>query len=193
MVLSKRERYVLAATIVAVAALVLDRFIVTPFLKRRADTATEKEILLREMDIAVNQFARRKRMEREWKEMLQSALASDVSQAESQILHAVRNWAQESGLTLSSVKPERVPQEGDMQEITFQAAGTGPMRSVARFVWQLETASLPLKVTWLQLGSRKEGADDLSLQVRISALYLPAGPEPSTEPGTGPVARGDIQ
>ena len=42
MVLSKRERYIVAATIIAVSILVLDRYIVTPFLDRRAQIEAEK-------------------------------------------------------------------------------------------------------------------------------------------------------
>ena len=116
-------------------------------------------------------------MEQEWKEMLQAGLKRDVSEAESQVLHAVRNWSQESGLALASLKPERVARDGELQEIMFRVAGPGSMRSVSRFLWQLQTAALPLKVEELQLGSRKEGADDLSLQLRISALYLAAEPD----------------
>jgi len=193
MVLSKRERYVVAATIIAVSILVLDRYVVTPFLDHRAQIEAERQNLLREMESAINQFARRRRMEQEWKDMLAAGLSSDASGAESQVLHAVRNWSQESGFALSSMKPERIAQEGELQEITFQAAGTGSMRSVARFLWNLETAPLPLKVKELQLGSRKEGADDLSLQLRISALYLPAELEPSTAKSAGQVAGGGMQ
>jgi hypothetical protein len=36
----------------------------------------------------------------------------------------------------------------------------------------METTDLPLRVHELQLGARREGADDLSLQVRASTLYL---------------------
>ena len=190
MVLSKRERYIVAATIIAVSMLVLDRYVLTPFLDHRAQIEAERQNLLREMERAMNHFARRRQMEQEWKEMLEAGLKRDVSEAESQVLHAVRNWSQESGFVLSSVKPERIAQEGELQEITFQAAGTGSMRSVAHFLWQLETASLPLKLKELQLGSRKEGADDLSLQVRISALCLPGEPEPSRALSAGHVTGG---
>ena len=190
MVLSKRERYIVAATIIAVSILVLDRYVLTPFLDHRAQIGAERQNLLREMERAMNQFARRRQMQQEWKEMLEAGLRRDASEAESQVLHAVRNWSQESGFSLSSVKPERIVQEGELQEITFQAAGTGSMRSVALFLWQLETAPLPLKVKELQLGSRKEGADDLSLQLRISALYLPAETRPSAVAGAVKVAGG---
>ncbi len=190
MIFSKRERYVVAAAIIAVSVLVLDRYIVTPFLDGRAGIEAEKQRLLREMKNARNQFARRGKMEQKWKNMLAGGLKSDAAEMESQVLHAVRNWSQESGLTLSSVKPERIPRKGDLQEITFQAAGVGPMRSVALFLWRLESVSLPLKVKEMQLSSRREGTDDLSLQLRISALYLPAEPEPAGVGRAGRVAGG---
>ena len=44
------------------------------------------------------------------------------------------------------------------------------MRAVTGFLWRLENASFPVRVAELQIGTRKEGADDLSLQLRISAL-----------------------
>ncbi len=191
MILSKRERYLVTATIIAVSMLVLDQHIVTPFLEGRALLEAERQSLLREMEGAANQFARRRRMEPKWKDMLAAGLNSDASEAESQFLHALRNWSQESGLTLSSVKPQRIAREGELQEITFQAAGTGSMHSVAQFLWRLETASLPIKVKELQLDSRKEGADDLSLQLRISVLYLPVQREPARAVSTGQAAGGD--
>jgi len=192
-VLSKRERYVAAVTMIAVGVLVLDLLAVTPLLDRRSRVEAEKQELLGEMENATNQFARRKQLEQEWKDMLAAGLKSDPSETESQVLHALRDWSQESGLALASLKPERVAREGDLQEIVFQAAATGSMRSVSRFLWQLETAALPLKVEELQLGSRKEGADDLSLQLRISALYLAAEPERSTVPGEPDGVGGDTQ
>jgi len=192
-VLSKRERYIVAVTIIAVSMLVLDRYALTPLLERRARIEAEKQDLVRQMESAKNQFARRRQIEQKWQDMLAAGLKRDASEAESQVLHAVRNWSQESGLTLSSVKPERVAREGDLREVTFQAAGTGSMRSVAQFLWRLETASLPLKVKEMQLGSRKEGSDDLSLQLRISALYLPTEQEPSRGPSASQAPRGGAQ
>jgi hypothetical protein len=46
------------------------------------------------------------------------------------------------------------------------------MRDVSQFLWQVETSSLPVKIKDIQLGSRNENADDMSLQLRLSAIYL---------------------
>jgi len=192
-VLSKRERYVAIVSIIVVTLLLSDRYIVTPFLDRRAQVDTERQSLLGEMERATSLFERRNLMEQKWQDMVSGGLESDASNAESQVLHAVRNWSQECGLMLSSMKPERVVGAGNLQEITFLIAGTGTMSSVGQFLWRVETASLPLKIKEIQLGSRKEDADDLSLQLRLSALYLAAEAQASTAESTRDLVRGSMQ
>ena len=173
MVLSKRERYIALATVIAVAILALDRLVLTPLQERRAAVQGEEQRVLADLERARVLFARKKRLWPKWQEMLDAGLKSGPEEAVSRVLHAVRNWSQEAGFTLSSLRPERATPKGELQEIIFQASGTGPMRGVARFLWRLESSSLPIRITDLQLGTRKEGTDDLSLQLRISALCLP--------------------
>ena len=104
--------------------------------------------------------------------MLTGSLKRDPAEAESQILHALGNWSEQTGLNLSALRPERSTEKTDMPEITFHISGSGSMDSISQFVWCLETAEIPIKVKVLNLGSRKEGTDDLSLQLRFSTLYL---------------------
>lgn len=169
--LSKREGYVAAAAILALAAFVLDRFALTPLLDRKAEVAAKRMALISDLERANSLFQRRKRLVPKWNGMLDGGLGGDPADTESKVLHALRDWSQEAGLKLSSVKPDRPVGTGLMREITFQAAATGRMNAVVRFLWRLETASLPIRVKELQLGARKEGTDDLSLQLRMSALY----------------------
>jgi hypothetical protein len=172
MAFSRREHYIIAATITAVLAFAFDRSLLTPLLDLRGRMNVAKEDALRRMENASLLFAQAKRMNRTWKKMLSGGLKGDVGQAESTLLHALREWSQDSEVTLSSVKPERVPQEGPLHLVTIHAVGSGPMRSMARFLWLIETAELPLKVEEIELGSRKEGTDDLSFQMRLSAVYV---------------------
>jgi hypothetical protein len=55
------------------------------------------------------------------------------------------------------------------------------MRSLAQFLYQVETTSLPLQVKDLQISSRREGEDDMSLQVGISAIYLSLQAPPAAD------------
>lgn len=188
MILSKREHYIVVTAIAALALLVADRYVLTPILSHRARMETKIQSLTGEKERAATLFSRKSLMTRKWNEMIAGGLKTDPAEAESQVLHAMRDWAQEAGLTLWSMKPERLHREDDLREIMFQAAATGPMSAVSRFLWRIETTSIPLRVKEVQLSSRREGTDALSLQLRVSTLYLSAehlGTEKDAQPTPG--------
>ena len=188
MILSKREHYIVVTAIAALALLVADRYVLTPILSHRARMETKIQSLTGEMERAATLFSWKGLMTRKWNEMIAGGLKTDPAEAESQVLHAMRDWAQEAGLTLWSMKPERLDREDDLREIMFQAAATGPMSAVSRFLWRIETTSIPLRVKEVQLSSRREGTDALSLQLRVSTLYLSAeqlGTEKDAQPTPG--------
>lgn len=172
MVLSKRERYIFVAAVIVVTVFIADRYVVTPTLAKLADVKAQRQNLLGQIDQARSLFKRRTLMEQRWQEMITGGLENDVSRTESKVLHALRQWSQDCRLVLSSVKPERMSAEGDLQEITFLVAGIGPMSAVGQFLWQIEDATLPIRIKDLQLGSRDEQGNDMSLQLRLSAIYV---------------------
>jgi Tfp pilus assembly protein PilO len=175
-ILSKRERYIAMFVLVAIAVLVLDRYVLTPYLARRAQLTAAKLSILAELERAQTMFARKTQLSPKWEEMLNSGLKTDAAAAESAVLNALRDWSQESGLALSTLKPERSIQRAELSELTFQAAGVGTMSAVSRFLWRVESSPLPVRVNDLQLGARREGTDDLTLQVRVSALCVAPPP-----------------
>ncbi len=184
MKLSKRETYIAAAAVAAVVLLGLDRYALTPVLESGAALEAEKERLVQELESAQRLFERRRMLGRRWDELTAGGLTDDPEEAESLVLHAMRDWADEAGLVLSSLKPERQDTDGKVREITVVAAGRGRMRAVARFLWQAETSTLPLRIREVPVGSRKEGTDDLSLQLRASTLYLEEGAPAAPADGT---------
>ena len=172
MILSKRERLIMVLTLAAVSILVLDRYVLTPLLDGRSSLQARKARLQGDMEQADRLFTRRRQVDQRWRQMLTGSLKRDPAEAESQILHALGNWSEQTGLNLSALRPERSTEKTDVREITFHISGSGSMNSISRFVWCLETAEIPIKVKVLSLASRKEGIDDLSLQLRFSTLYL---------------------
>ena len=180
MIMSKRERFIATVTLAALAILVLDRFVFTPAHKRKVAIQEETQQIITNLERARVLFARKKKLAPEWRNLLDAGLRLGPTEAESRVLHAVRDWSQEARLSLSSLRPERMKDKGELQEITFRASGTGPMSAVTGFLWRLESSPLPIRVMELQLGTRKEGTDDLSLQLRISALCQSAGQQTSS-------------
>lgn len=176
MIVTRRQRYLVMATVAAVVIFGLDWFVITPLMTQKEQLdlaiATEQQVL----DTAQRTYITSRRVSGQWEAMLAGGLKTDTSEAESQILHAIREWAQSAGMALSAVKPERIEREKDFQKITLRATGTGTMQQVSRFVWQIQTASIPVRITDLQINTRKEGTDDLSIQVGIATICFDPQP-----------------
>lgn len=175
MVLSKRERYIAFGTAGVLALLALDRVALSPLFARSQRVDDELSNTQVELERAQQLFANGPRMNQRWHSMVVAGLKSDVTESESQALRALHDWAQDAGLTLLSLQPDRVERarkQQDFQQLTLRASGTGSMRAVSRFLWRVQTASIPLRVTDLQVGSRKEGTDDLTVTLAVSTLVL---------------------
>jgi hypothetical protein len=184
MVLSKRERLLAIGTMLVLGALALNAIVIDPLAQRRAQTANEKLELEAQLAEAQNTFNRRKLLERKWKSLRAEGIRTDAD-AESRIARALNEWAGRTRLQVASVKPDRRTGENGMSEITFAVAGEGTLQAVASFLYQVETAELPVKVTSVTLGSRSESGDSMSLDLRISAVYVdttPKAAEPTPQP-----------
>ena len=91
------------------------------------------------------------------------------------------NVAREAGLNPPpALKSDRTEKEKDFYKLTLRATGNGGMAQIARFLWHIQTANIPVKITELTISSRKEGADDLSLTMSVATAYLaPESESPS--------------
>ncbi len=187
MVLSKRERYALIAALGVLGLLVLDRLALSPLLDERAALQAKHDRLAIELAGASSLLQARDQLAPRWQEMVKTGMKNEPAEAEGQMLHVLRDAAEESGVTLSLLKPDRLSEKPRLSEISFQASGSGNLRGVVRLLWRLQTASVPVKVTELQIASRKPGSDDLTFQMRVSTVY--AKPE-AAETARGRVGAG---
>jgi hypothetical protein len=180
MILSKRERQIALATFVVLAIFGLDRFLITPVQERQAEAATQLQQTLDGLERARALFDRRHQLAPEWQQMVEADLQAEPAAAESAVLHALRNWSEQTHLSLTSLRPGKATDMGELRELTFRASGEGGMSAVTGFLWQIETSSLPIRLTDLHIGTRKEGADDLTVDLGISALCHGSGKTAST-------------
>ena len=178
MVVSKRERYIVIATSIVVGLFALDWFIIEPLLSRKSDLDAAIATARQKTNRAEQLFVASRRASREWDQMVDGGLKKNASEAESQVLHSVRDWAQDAGMSLSAVKPERTEKDKEFIRTNFRATGVGGMSQISRFLWNLQSSDIPIRITDLQIASRKDGADELTLQIGMATTYLaPPPPE----------------
>jgi len=182
MTFTKREKVIIFGTIAAVCLLVADWYVLSPLTERRQDARNERVRWATQMTRNASVLKRRKHLAPKWRDMLGNGMRDDPSEAENQALRLIRDHCTAAGVRLSSLRPDRSTEKTDLAEINIHIAGTGSMSSVSRLLWrleELEESPSPMKIKMLQLGSRKDGTDDLSVQLKVSTLYVPPKPPKS--------------
>jgi Tfp pilus assembly protein PilO len=169
--LSKRERIILIAAIASVGLFVAVKFVINPVQAKREELESQRQQRLGDLNEAEMLIANHARMRRKWNAMLSDGLRNET-EAESRILSALKEWSGAANMALNSIRPERTSSNRGLREMIFTVSGRGSLESVARFLWQIETAELPVKIGDMQLGSSSEAGDSMSLQLHLSALYL---------------------
>jgi hypothetical protein len=181
MSLSKRERYIAIALLVVGALFALNYFVRSLYLDPRAQVENDLRDITSKTSDADFLMSRQPKLKKIWQEMQDGGLKVDSSQAESQTLAALLEWAQGAGVNLAALKPERSQTEGQFEVISFSVSGTGSVQQISKLLWALETATIPVRVNDMQMTPRREGTDDLSVRLSVSALCLPperAKPQP---------------
>lgn len=180
MVLSKRERIILMLTVACVGLLVAVKFIYDPAKSRLDGLEAQRTELHGQLEEANLLLDNQRRMQGKWKAFTSDGLR-DASQVESRVSSALTEWSNRARLTLSSIKPDPGVSEKGLQERIFTVVGKGSLDSVAQFLWQIETATLPVKIKDVQIGSSGDAGDLMSVTLHLSALY-PGARQKRSEP-----------
>lgn len=170
MVMSQRERQLAVFMGAALVLALLYWLVWTPYSDWSSEIAKSQVDVAGRMNDANILFDRQRAMQKIWTEMQNGGLKADASQAESQALNAVLDLSKQAGVDLIGLKPERTLAQGKFQIIGFNVTGNGTMRQISQLAWALETTSIPVRVTEMDLIPRKEGSDDLQVRLSISTL-----------------------
>lgn len=180
--MNQRERAIAITAGVAIGALALNQIFIDPLLARADEANARAQIAQDELDAADSIAQNRLRAKRNWKEMSGGTVPSDYQSAEGQLVNLIPAWASRAGMNLTSITPERSENEEGFGKITLRAAGTGDLESVGRFLYEVQIADVPVRVSDVSITARSEGEDDLAIQLGISTIYsLPADAEANAE------------
>ena len=179
MVASKRERIIGLLTAGVLAVLALDKLVLTPLMQRGADATAALEIATAEQEAATMLIDNRGRMERRWRTMLAGGIKADVPEAETYALESIRGFGEDAGVKFNTLNPDRSETREHFQVVYVSTSCTGTMRQISEFLWRVQTTQIPMRVTFMQVSSRRPGTDDLTLQLGVSTLCLAPPADPS--------------
>ena len=158
--------------VASVVLLIFNTYVLEPILDKRAQVSQTRQTLQSQVDQSLIMLKRKKLVQERWAQMQQAGLGSDVQKAEAMVYRYLEESSERSGIELGSVQPDRLITESELGEIDFVLSGTGSMQSVTKFLWSLETATIPLKIKSHQLGSKNEVAQAMTIQMKLSTVYV---------------------
>ena len=184
---SNRERYMGIAVAAAFGLFALDHFVFSPYTAERERLSIEFNSASQKLAEDRHVLQKQRQARRDWAELQSGGLQSDPSEMERQMQHWLNGWAQESGLGNLSLRTDRTAaQHGGFVQVTVHAAGTGPVAAVAKLLWRMEAAPVPVRVNDVQINPAKEGSDQVQLQLNVSAVCTAGEGEPQAGgAGTG--------
>lgn len=181
--ISKRERYIIIITVLALVVLLGDQVVLGPYLSRQQSDQELMNSLTLKLDAQQRLLQRENSIHQSWAAMQSQGLNSSASAAEALLIQGFQKWSEDAGLKNVAFTPARPRLRSALQQVTLQVSATGPLSSISRFFWNVQAAEIPVRVQQLQLGARKEGTDDLTVSIMLSTIYLPpkeAAPEALT-------------
>ena len=165
-----RERKLLLGAAICIGLLFADRVLITPFLSfwtTRTERIEELETSLRKGRLLLE---RQEDLQTRWEAMQKNALPADPSIAQNMVLNAYDRWVRESRVESINYIPQWRREDENFMTLECRAVAQGNLEQIARFLYELETEPMALKVENFDITARDEKGDRLTLSIRFSGL-----------------------
>lgn len=158
--------------IVCFGAFVGDKILFTPLLNIWKDRSVRIEELEKNLSKGKLLMDREEDLQRRWQSMKENSLPLDKSLAQSQVLKSADRWATESGITVSTFKPNWKEYQENYITLDCRAVAQGNLSNIVRFLYELEKDPLAVKLEQVEITVNDEAGEKLTLGVVFSGLQI---------------------
>lgn len=167
-----RQHVLLLVAAIVVGIFLGDRLVFTPlvrFWKARSERITELKKDVHHGDMLVERAAA---IQDTWNKMRTNALPSETTLAESQMLRAFDRWSKDSGVSVSSVRPQWKRAGDEYMTLECRADVAGSLEEVTRLLYEIERDPMGVKVDSADLATRDTDGALITLGLQVSGLQL---------------------
>lgn len=172
MKIKDRQQVLAIAAIVAIAIFAGDKLLLAPLTRAWKERAASIVDLRRKVSQGALTLKREHSIRARWEQMRTNTLPSNTSLAEQQMFKAFEGWSQASRVSITSIKPQWKRGVDDYMTLECRVDGYGSLATVSRFLYDLEKDPLALKVEMVELSSRDNNGQQLTLALQVSGLLL---------------------
>ena len=170
--MKNRQRLLTLLAIAVIAIWAGDKLILSPLTASWKARAKRIEELRKSVNQGSLLVAREDSIHDRWDSMRTNTLPNETSSAENELLKAFERWSQDSHISVTSIKPQWKRDADDYMALECRADAFGSMSALTRFLYELERDPLALKVEVVELGTRDNEGQQLTLGLQVSGLLL---------------------
>jgi len=171
MQIKNRQQILLFVALGALLFFVGDHLIFTPMVNGWEARTKRIAELKKSIEQGEMLQARDQAIRDHWSQMRTNTLSSNASLAESQIFKAFDRWSHDSRMKVGSIKPQWKHND-DFTTLECRANATGDIQSLSKFIYDVEKDPLAVKVDSVEITSRDNNGQQLSLVLQVSGLVL---------------------
>jgi hypothetical protein len=167
-----RQQLLIVVTIAVVALLAGDKLMYTPLKnlwQARAKEVKELRGQIRRGSATINN---ERVIYGQWEQIQTNTLPSNQSAALEKISKAFRDWAEESGASLNGVTPQWKSDSDEYKTVVCRVDASGTLWMLSRFIYDIEKDPMGLKLESVDLSSRDNTGQQLTLALQVSGLVL---------------------
>jgi len=174
--MNSRQRRLAVVALLGIGLLVGDRLVLSPLVqgwKTRVEAIAQLKRAVNDGSLLIQ---RETAIRTRWNEMRTNTLDSQISVAESQVLKAFDRWSRDSGVSISSLRPQWKRGGEGFATLECRADAGGDLSTLTRFLYAAESDPLALRVELVELTARDTEGQQLTLVLQVSGLVLqPSG------------------
>ncbi len=167
---AQRKQRLLLIAGVCVALLAGDRLVLSPLASSWKSRSARIQELKKSISNGNMLLDRRDTLLKRWDAAKTQVLPADGPTAENKVLSAVNGWASSSGLSVNSLLPRWIEDEDVGPRVEVRVSGTGNLDEVSRFLYELETSEMALRLESVELRARDDAGREIALDARFSGL-----------------------
>jgi len=175
--ISNRQQLLAIVAIAAIALWIGDKVIFSPLTALWKDRVKQIGDLRKSVNQGSLLVERERSIRSRWESMRTNTLPSDTSAAENLVLKAFDRWSQESRISITSIKPQWKHNADEYITLECRVDAFGNLSTVTRFLYDVEKDPLALKVEAVEITTRDNDAQQLSLALQVSGLLLNSQPQ----------------
>jgi hypothetical protein len=170
--IKNRQQMLALAAGAVVALFIADKVALEPLIgswKLRSKQVVE---LRKKVDEGRSLLRREQSLRSRWDQMQTNTLPINPSLAELQVLKAFDRWSHGSRVTVNSISHQWKHDSDDFTTLECRVEATGGLSALTRFLHDIETDPMALKLQNVEVSSRDNNGQQLTLGLQISGLVL---------------------